>query len=92
MTRTTLIALLLSIPGAAFAWDGYDYENGNYVEVERGNLVRQGREIEVYDYGENGGHKNFEVESIQRRGSKVELEVRDTSTGEYRTFEMDGDQ
>lgn len=92
MTRTALIALLLSIHGAAFAWGGYDYENGNHVEVERGNLVRQGREIEVYDYGENSGYKNFEVESIKRRGSKVELEVRDTSTGEYRTFEMDGDQ
>lgn len=84
-----LIAIIAAalLPGAASAWEGYDYENGRFVEIERGNLVREGREIEVYEYGE--GYKTFEVESINRYGSAVELEVTDSETGEARTFEMD---
>ena len=32
------------------AWDGYDYEKGAFVEIGKGNLVRSGQEIEIYDY------------------------------------------
>ena len=87
-----LIIVLASalIPCAASAWDGYDYDKGRYVEIEKGNLVRQGREIEVYEYGE--GYKTFEVDSIRRSGSRVELEVIDSETRETRTFEMEDRQ
>ncbi len=87
-----LITILASalLPGVANAWDGYDYDKGRYVEVEKGNLVRQGREIEVYEYGE--GYKTFEVDSVRRSGSRVELEVIDSETGEARTFEMEDRQ
>lgn len=51
--------------------------------------MREGREIEVYEYGE--GYKRFDVESINQHGSSVELEVRDSETGELRTFEMEDD-
>ena len=37
-------ALLISTP--AFAWDGFDWDSGTYVEIEDGNLVREGEEIE----------------------------------------------
>ena len=40
----------LFFPSLAAAWDGYDYESGSYVEIEKGNLVRDGEEIEYYDY------------------------------------------
>ena len=49
--------LLLSIAVFAFlsspanAWDGYHWESGSYVEIDKGNLVREGRDIEIYDYG-----------------------------------------
>ena len=66
------------------AWEGYDYDTGNYIEIESGNLVRSGNEIEIYDY-QTGEYKNVEVESIKDK----ELEVYDHETGEYRTFEMD---
>ena len=84
----TSLAILLSYPLLTFAWEGYDYETGNYVEIESGNTVRSGNEIEVYDY-ETGDYEYYEVESIRRSGSSVELEVYDYETGEYRTFEMD---
>ena len=42
---TTIVTLSIS-----FAWDGYDYDSGSYVEIDKGNLVRSGEEIEYYDY------------------------------------------
>lgn len=72
----------------AFGWDGYDYGKGTYVEIEKGNLVREGREIEIYDYSK-GGYRSVEVDSINRIGSSIEIEVTDTETGESRTLDMD---
>lgn len=82
-----LFAILASASLSAVAWGGYDYENGTFIEIEKGNLVRPGREIEVFDY--RSGYRSVEVESIRRIGSKVEIEVTDNESGETRTFEMD---
>ena len=71
-----------------WAWEGYDYETGNYIDIERGNLVRPGQEIEFYDY-ESGEYHGAEVQDIQESGSSAEVEVYDSNTGEYRTFEME---
>jgi hypothetical protein len=79
------LALCLSTH-CAIAWEGYDYENGTFVEIEKGNLVRRGREIEVFDY--QRGYINVEVESVYRRGRTVEVEVFDPNSGETRTLEM----
>ncbi len=81
-----IVAMLCASP--ALAWDGYDYESGNYIEIEKGNLVRPGEEIEYYDYG-SGEYKYGDVESIESYGSFVEVEIYDHESGEYRTFEMD---
>lgn len=72
----------------AAAWDGVDSSSGADVEIGKGNLVRPGRDIEVYDYGA-GGYRDVEVQSIRRYGGSVEVEVYDYDSGEYRTFEMD---
>ena len=88
--RGAVAAIILagaSLP--AFAWEGYDHEQGVAVEIEKGNLVREGREIEVYD--SEAGYRTFEVDSIERHGSSVEIEVTDTETGDTRTFEMEND-
>ena len=71
-------AMLFATP--CMAWDGYDYDKGNYIEIEQGNLVRSGRTIEIYDY-DNGQYKDVEVESIQRVPGAVEVEVYDPQTG-----------
>ena len=90
-TKKIIILLtfsLLLMPMFIFAWDGYDYEKGSYIEIGKGNLVRSGKDIEIYDYG-TGEYKDVEVESIERSGNSVEVKVYDSSTGEYRTFEME---
>ncbi|KGT74627.1 hypothetical protein MA20_38255 [Bradyrhizobium japonicum] len=71
----------------AFAWDGTNTTTGTSVEIERGQLVRSGRTIEVYDSDQ--GYKEYDVDSIRRYGRTVEIEATDTATGESTTLEMD---
>lgn len=80
----TYMVILQFISLPVFAWDGYDDERGSYIEIEKGNLVRSGHDIEVYDYG-TGQYKEYEVQSVNSH----EVEVYDYDTGEYRTFDMD---
>ena len=48
--KIILSVILLIASYSVSAWDGYDYTKGNYVEIDKGNLVRQGNEIEYYDF------------------------------------------
>jgi len=88
MTQLSIIFGVLWVVFPAFAWEGYDYGKGSYVEIEKGNLVRPGQEIEIYDYGA-GEYKNVRVESIRNQAWRSEIEVFDYNSGEYRTFDMD---
>ena len=88
MKKVIVIFIIAISLSTAIAWDGYDYDKGSYIEIERGNLVRSGKEIELYDYG-SGEYRYGDVESINRYGSTVEIEIYDHSSGEYRTFEME---
>ncbi len=80
--------LALTLSTIACAWDGYDYESGSNVEIDKGNLVRPGQDIEVYDY-DTGDYRDVEVQSIRGSGSGTEVEVYDYDTGEYRTLDME---
>lgn len=85
----TLIFLVVSfLATPVFAWDGFDYKEGSDIEIEKGNLVREGEEIEFFDYSK-GEYRTGDVESIDRAGSSVEVEVYDDESGEYRTFDME---
>jgi hypothetical protein len=82
------LALILGPAFAAHGWDGVDAATGDAVEIGKGNLVRTGRTIEIYDAG-SGEYRDVDVQSISRGFGSVEVEVYDTVTGEYRTLEMD---
>jgi hypothetical protein len=79
---------LVLAPLTAHCWDGTDASSGEAVEIGKGNLVRSGRDIEIYDHGA-GEYRDVTVESIQRSGSSVEVEVYDQESGEFRTLEME---
>ena len=79
--KNILILILLSFSSFSLAWDGTDDE-GNSIEINSGNLVRSGSDIEVEVNGET---KTYEVESV----SSGEVEVYDYDSGEYKTFDMD---
>lgn len=90
MLKKILACILAATAG--FAWDGFDWEKGGYVEIEKNNLVRSGKDIEIYDYSD-GKYKDVEVLSINKKYSgKVELEVYDYEDGKERTLEMDSYQ
>jgi hypothetical protein len=37
--ENNIILILLAVSCSTSAWDGYDYENGTYVEIDKGNLM-----------------------------------------------------
>lgn len=73
---------------AALSWDGTNVETGDCVEIEKGNLVRSGQEIEVYDCA-TGSYRYLEIEDIDGSGYGVEIEAYDSETGEYIYLEME---
>jgi len=79
-----IILILISIPTLVFAWDGYDYNNGKFVDIEKGSTVREGNDIEIYDWGD-GKYKDVEVDSFD--GSEVQYT--DPDSGEQVTIDMD---
>ncbi|WP_085034081.1 DUF5334 family protein [Ensifer aridi] len=90
MKRVAWCLVAAALSTHAFAWDGTDASTGGSVEIGKGNLVREGLDIEIYDY-ESGGYRDVTVEDINRTGSSVEIEVYDNESGEYRTLEMEAD-
>lgn len=82
------ILIFILYPFNVYGWSGYDWENGSYIEIEEGELVREGEEIEFYDYGD-AEYKNIEIDSMNDYGTHVEIEGTDIENGEIRTFEMD---
>lgn len=79
---------IMFLSQAAVAWDGTDQETGAPVEIEQGNLVRSGEDIQILDYS-TGDYRNLTVDNIDRQGTSVEIQGYDMDTGEYRTFEME---
>jgi len=86
--RFAILIFSLLFASAALAWDGFDWDSGSYVDIEPGSVVREGNDIEIYDWG-TGEFKDVEVESIRSSGSGTEVEVYDWDTGQYRTLDMD---
>lgn len=90
MNRMILLAVTVVLSGPAYSWEGTDTETGGSIEIGKGNLVREGRDIEIYD-SETGSYRDVTIEDINSYGSGVEIEVYDSESGEYRTFEMEDD-
>ena len=85
--KTLIASIFIFLCSNVNAWDGYDSTSGTYVQIEGGNLVRSGEDIEIYEDGK--GYSTVTVESISGSGSGAVVEVYDYSTGEYRTLDMD---
>jgi hypothetical protein len=88
ITASVTFALVLMTSAPALSWDGRDSDSGTEITIERGNLVRSGNTIEIY---EDGDYKEVDVQSIDSYGGTTEIEVYDYDSGEYRTFEMESE-
>lgn len=78
-----ILIIFCFIISPAFALDGYNYETGDYIEIDKGQLVRTGEEIEIYNYS-TGEYEYKEVNNIYNNT----IETYDYETGEYETFDM----
>lgn len=78
---------MLLLPCAVHAWDEYGYDGSSLVEIEKGNVIRPGRQIELYDY-DTGEYRDVEVQSIIKSGSGTEIEIYDYDTGAHRIIEL----
>lgn len=88
MKRIAALAAVVLSP-ACLAWDGFDWNQGTYVEIGKGELVRPGQAVEVFDYRQ-GQYRQMEVQQIDRSATgRTEIQVIDSQTGQPRTFEMD---
>lgn len=89
--RSSIVTLVMTAAplGAVVAWNGTDADTGGPVEIGKGNLVRPGSAIEVYD-SEVSAYRSVTVESVDRTGTAVRVQVFDPESGRSRTLEMDG--
>ena len=80
--------VILSAPQNAFAWAGYEESTNIAIDIPPGNLVREGREIAIFDFHTNKYHQ-AEVIFLDDIFSGARLEVKDLETNEKRIFYME---
>ncbi|MBG0791317.1 MAG: hypothetical protein H0S80_12570 [Desulfovibrionaceae bacterium] len=84
----TIMLMSLMFFGAStqsFAWEGYDNDTGNYIEIESYDHGGQGEgEVEYYDY-ESGEYKSGYLD-MESGGSGT---LYDYESGEYHDVDME---
>ena len=83
---TLMIAILL-LPAYLYAWNGYNFDSDNYIEIEDPASVVPGKKIEIYDHEDESYHHVLII-SVTKKDITF-IEVFDHDTGDYRTFEME---
>lgn len=81
-----ILLLLLTFPLSAYSWDGFDYDTGDYIEIDDSDRrsIKPGTIIQIYDYDDRD-HHTVEIMSV----SATSIEVYDQDADEYRIFEME---
>ncbi len=86
MKNLLLVTIILFFAPIVFALDGYNLETGEFINIDKNQLIRPGEEIEFFNY--NTGEYEFkEVNDIYDNT----VEIFDVETGEYNFFDMDFD-
>lgn len=82
-----IFAAFFFAANSAFAWTGYDYDEKTTIEIEEGNLVREGLVIQFYDYKLDKYHaaKIIFMESVV---DGTRLQVMDLDAKKERIFIM----
>ncbi len=84
----TIIALIFAVPANCFAWGGYEETTNVQIDIPPGNLVRVGREINIYDFSDKKYH-NVEVMFMDDIFVGTKLDVKDYETKKRRIFYME---
>ena len=84
MKYILVVLMLCSVNSQAV--DAYDYESGTYVSIEN-QQITEGNPIEYYDR-ESNSYVTSDVIEVRSFGFRTDLVVYDSTTDEYRTFEI----
>ena len=84
MKYILIVLMLCSVNSQAV--DAYDYESGTYVSIEN-QQITEGNPIEYYDR-ESNSYVTSDVVEVRSFGFKTDVVVYDSTTDEYRTFEI----
>lgn len=60
MSLVFTISLLIIFSIQSYAWNGFDHDQTNYIEIDKGELVREGETIEFFDYN-SSEYRNMDV-------------------------------
>ena len=85
--KTFTIYLLFS--SNCWAWSGYDYENKTQINIEPGNLVREGLVIQFYDVKSDAYHMAKVLVLEENSGGTTVIKAEDLETKKERSFLMD---
>ncbi len=83
-----LFLLIAFLPLPAKAWKGFDYEKKTTIDVGPGNLVRNGKYIDFYDFRDDKVH-NGKVLFMEETPAGIHLQVFDYDDNCERTLIME---
>jgi len=69
------------------AWTGYDYDQKTTIEIEEGELVREGLTVQFYDYNSDDYH-TATIHFIESVTDGTRIELRDLDAKKERIFIM----
>lgn len=78
---------ILSSLNPCYAWEGYDYTSRSSIEIESGNLVREGLIIEFYDSAD-GNYHTGKVIFLDEDFNGASLTIEDYNQKKTRIFKM----
>ncbi len=97
-----IVPLLFILPNISFAWSGYDLENSQLIEIDSGNLVREGLIIEFFDnksqnyyYGKvlqmeySGHYTELKILQLEEQEKDYDIEDNNSNTEEANLTEDD---
>ena len=70
-----------------YSWSGYDYDNKVEIEIEEGNLVKEGLVIEFYDSNSDDYH-NAKILFIESDSGNSMIRLHDLDLDKKRIFIM----
>ncbi len=75
-TALVLVCIFLLQNETALAWDGIDLKNNSAIQIESGNLVREGSIIDFFD-STDGNYHSGKVLIMNSASNATELTIED---------------
>jgi len=89
--KTIFLALIISFCLRSYqadAWTGYDFDDKSEIEINEGNLVREGLVIQFYDSKSDNYH-SAKVLFLDETSGGSRLQIKDLDTKKERIFIME---